>query len=97
MIAETSLLVYHTRVLPKLSESQLKVFDKMRERDDWTNQELADALGWGINRLTPRVKELRDAGVVKESFESPRMCHSTGNMAKAWNVGLRGSYQPELF
>ena len=30
-----------------------------------TNQQLADLLGWTINRVTPRVKALREKGIVR--------------------------------
>jgi hypothetical protein len=34
---------------------------------DWSNTELAVHLGWSINRITPRVKELRDMDIVIKS------------------------------
>lgn len=43
-----------------LTERQAAVLEMMRTREDWTNEELADALGWPINQLTGRVSELKD-------------------------------------
>ena len=45
----------------KLSERQREVMLKIHSQPgrDWTNNELAQALGWPINRITGRISELR--------------------------------------
>jgi len=35
------------------------------------NAELADRLGWPINCITPRVKELRDRGILVDAGKKP--------------------------
>ena len=51
---------------------------------DMTNMEVASALHWSINRVTPRVFELRDAGLVVSNGK--RRCGVTGNTSYAWKV-----------
>jgi len=60
----TSLFAYHKHVIPTLTQRMRQVQDALAKADDMTNSELARALGWGINRVTPRIGELRDAGLV---------------------------------
>lgn len=52
-------------------------------KQDLTNGEIAKALGWPINRVTPRVKELREKGLVVEKgkildVETNRSVHRWG-------------------
>lgn len=37
---------------------------RLHRSESMTNSELAAALGWGTNRVAPRVNELREAGKV---------------------------------
>lgn len=90
----TSLEVYFGEVLPTLNERQGQVLDIFIENPamDFTNMELAEELGWSINRVTPRVYELRGKGkhnplqwnpVLVESRR--RECRVTGRTAVAWS------------
>ena len=67
MIQKTSLQAYDS-ILSKLGTKQKIVYDKMIEigRPVTLNQ-LAEYLGWPINRLTGRVRELVQLKVVEES------------------------------
>lgn len=67
-----------------LAEKQQTVLDTMYLRDDWTNEEIARKLGWGINRVTGRVYELRQLGLVVTSLK--RSCDVTGMIVQAWRV-----------
>jgi len=49
----------------KLSEARLKVFLCLLEMGYATDQEIAERLGWEINRVTPRRKELQELGFVQ--------------------------------
>ena len=63
MIQETSLEAY--KVLePELGELQETVYNTIIEHPGMSNHDIARYLGWEINRVTPRVKELRDKGLV---------------------------------
>lgn len=69
-----------------LSDKQievLKVFKRHRDRS-FTNMELADMLGWSINRVTPRTNELRKMGVLMTVGK--RACKITGQTAYAMEL-----------
>ena len=87
-VQETSLLAYR-EIKPKRGKKQLEVYNVLLEASqrgfDMTNLELARLLGWEINRVTPRVHELRhDWGDVVLSQK--RKCGVTGRLAFAWKV-----------
>jgi len=90
----TSLEVYFGEVLPTLNERQGQVLDIFIENPamDFTNMELAEELGWSINRVTPRVYELRGKGKHNSLQWNPvlvesrrRECRVTGRTAVAWS------------
>lgn len=54
----------------------------MRTRQDWTRQEIAEALNWPINCVTGRVTELLGIGAVAE----PGMCRINPESGKSCNV-----------
>ena len=84
---ETSLDAWH-EIQPRLAQSQARVYALIaaatRQGMDMTNMEVARALGWSINRVTPRVKELRDDGHVY--LWRVRRCGVTGRRAMAWRA-----------
>jgi len=89
----TSLEVFFGEVLPNLRERQGQVLDIFLENPvlDFTNMELAQELGWSINRVTPRVYELRGKGKHNPLHYNPvltesrrRECRITGRTAIAW-------------
>jgi hypothetical protein len=49
-----------------------------------TNAELAAQLGWTINRVTPRILELRTMGLVLDTGR--RTCTITRSSAHAWKA-----------
>jgi len=78
----------YTRILPHITRMHAKVIKAARNAEnidmDWTNRELAVFLNWDINRVTPRVKELRDMGIIIKSQR--RRCGVTKNPAFAWRL-----------
>lgn len=60
MIAQTSLFAYNN--IKRLGAKQEEVFEAVRELGRATNEEIADHLGWAINRVTGRTNELRRFG-----------------------------------
>lgn len=48
-----------------------------------TNQELADYLHWGVNKVTPRVLELRQKGIVELSC---MVNQANGRPAMKWRL-----------
>lgn len=85
-VRDTSMLAYTEKVLPNLSTRQRQVYEIFRQFYDsnFTNAEIARELGWAINRICPRVLELRKKGMLKE--ECRRRCTVTGNFAYAWKL-----------
>ena len=74
-------------VKEKLNASQSAILDVFYEEPlifDWTNTEIAQKLGWSINRVTPRVLELRQAKML--GLMMPRKCKITNYRAMAWRL-----------
>lgn len=80
-VAQTSLFAY--RSLNNLGDRQRRVFGKLRELGRATNEELAAALDWPINTITPRVGELRRFGYVTP--DGTKLSKS-GRPAKVWVI-----------
>lgn len=84
----TSLEAYFGVVVPVLGARQREVLRVFIDNPtmDFTNMELAEDLGWSVNRVTPRVYELRqgDNPVLVEVLRRP--CRVTGFRAVAWGL-----------
>jgi DNA-binding MarR family transcriptional regulator len=83
-VAITSLNAYHGEIKETLGERQRQVKAVLATQKDATNSELADLLKFSINRITPRILELRDKGEVELSCI--RECKITGRQCKAWKI-----------
>ena len=59
----TSLEAYKV-LKPDLGNLQQIVYTIIQKNPGLCNHEIAKKLGWEINRVTPRVKELREKGLV---------------------------------
>lgn len=81
-VRETSLIAW-MRVQP-LGDKQERVYDVIRSNGRVTNMEIAQLLGWSINRVTPRVMELRKMDRVR--LDGYRECSVTGRTACVWTV-----------
>jgi DNA-binding MarR family transcriptional regulator len=88
VIRSTSLKVYREEVEPTLSARQEAVLSAFRRRERLTNLELARFLEWEINTVTPRVKELRDKGILEEHCK--RTCNISGRTAICWQIKIIG-------
>lgn len=84
MQRDTSIHAYYDRVKPTLGNRQKVVFEMLRNKDNWTNSELAQTLEWPINTVCPRIFELRKLGLVEDSGK--RICKVGGLMAHAWKI-----------
>lgn len=85
MSTDTSLLAW-AEIMPSLGEKQMAVYAILKVMSDMTNAEIARALGWPINTVTPRTLELRSYGLVKDNGVRP--CGVTGRNAHAWKVNV---------
>lgn len=92
-VQDTSLEAYYRVVLPSLGERHAQVLKVFTDNStmDFTNMELAEELGWSINRVTPRVYELRGQGHNNKLKWNPvltlsrrRLCGITDRKAMAW-------------
>ncbi len=82
MIQETSRIAYHS--IDNLGERQAQVFEVISKQDRIHNLKIAKILNLPINSITPRVKELREKGLVVEAgkFE----CPETGRLTIYWTA-----------
>lgn len=81
MIAETSRQAYEA-AKPKIGNNQRVVLDVIKVNGAITNEGISFALGWPINRVTPRVNELFHKGLV--GVEG-RGVNKSGQTAKLWS------------
>ena len=86
-VRDTSRISYNKlKATGKLSrqQSQIMAFLEAHPGRNWTRQELAGELKYGINTLCGRVKELLDMGAIRELQR--RVCKVTGESAHALEV-----------
>jgi predicted ArsR family transcriptional regulator len=67
-MTQTSLEAYFTEVQPKLGKNQQLVLEALEDIFPATNKQLAKHLGWEINSITPRIKELREKKKVVKAY-----------------------------
>lgn len=77
----TSLKAY-ADVLETLGERQMLVYRKLRELKHASNFKLSKELNLPINRIVPRIKELRDLGVVMQYKKE--ICPETNKLVIIW-------------
>lgn len=82
MIADTSLEAYQS--IENIGSKQAAVLSAINALGAPTNREIAEHLGWEINRVTPRCLELRERGLVVES--DTRQCTIGARNAKTWRA-----------
>lgn len=82
-IQDTSIWAY-AHATQNLGAKQKQVLDALRFFPDATNTEIAAHLKWPINRITPRIGELRKMGLVLDAGRRP--CKVTGSTAHAWRA-----------
>lgn len=78
-VRRSSTKAYREKVLPNLTSKQSKVLRAVYkwDPDDFTNAELAEKMGFMVNRVTPRTGELREKGLLEETDK--RECKRTGS------------------
>jgi hypothetical protein len=83
-VRDTSLMAFFGEVEPSLGDRQMMVYQALRLLGPSTSMELSRYLGWSINRVTPRVFELRQGFFVVAGEKRP--CKITGRTAYEWKV-----------
>jgi len=66
-VQDTSLAAFHAFSAEELGEKQQAVYYEIARHGPGSNREIAERMHLPINTITPRVKELRDMGVVMDS------------------------------
>ncbi len=67
----------------RLGRRQQTVYNLLRRYPGGlSNMEIAHYLGWSVNRVTPRVFELRQKGLVRPGPRRP--CSITGQTVQTW-------------
>ena len=84
-VQATSLKAYKG-IKQMLTNKQAIVLNVFSYNEYFTNSELADKLGWSINRITPRVFELRAKNKLEKKYK--RKCRITGRTAIAWGLPI---------
>lgn len=82
MQQQTSILAYQT-AKKNLSKTQTAVFDAVEDIGPATNKQIAKHIGYEINSVTPRTKELRLKGKVVECFRGE---DESGRTAIYWGT-----------
>lgn len=95
MLQSTSLAAFR-EITPTLGKRQIHVLECFADGKDYTNSEIAERLGWSINRVTPRIFELRkrESPLLVERLKRP--CRVTGRTAIAW-VATRPAPRPDAY
>lgn len=86
MVRETSREAYHN-IEATIGPRQRTVYMLLFQKGAMTNNEIAEALQWRINTITPRVNELVKMDLVREAGR--RACNVTGFKAIAWEATPR--------
>lgn len=68
MIQQTSLLAF--KKLENIGSKQRACYNVIQREGSASNYDIAKELNWEINRVTPRVKELREMGLVEEAYKA---------------------------
>lgn len=92
MQQDTSLWAYNLAT-QNIGTKQKEVLDCLRFYPNATNAEIAARLGWPVNRITPRILELRKMDLVHDAGK--RKCAVTGSTAHAWRA--KHPVLPEAF
>lgn len=83
---DTKREAYTGAVRRGLGDSAMRVFDCILHHGPVSNMEISQILQIPINRITPRVYELREQGMV--SMDIRRACKVTGMQVRTWVVPI---------
>lgn len=81
-VAQTSLWSYGN--LKGLTGKRAEVYNVILNHGPICNADIADLLGWSINRVTGRTKELRELLKVQEAYK--KRYQPTGQLVTYWQV-----------
>lgn len=79
---QTSILAF--RALERVGQKQKACYRVIEQLENACNQDIGRMLGWEINRVTPRVKELRELSLVEEAYRD--IYRPTGRTVIYWKL-----------
>lgn len=85
-MAQTSLLAY--RSLERIGAKQQACYRAIKNLGSASNYDIAQYLGWDVNRVTGRCKELRELNFVEEAYRD--LCPATNRTVIYWRLVDRG-------
>lgn len=85
--------ISYIQELPKLGNMQQRVYEVIKEHGPISTEEIAIELGVYPHTITPRVKELREMGLVE--FYDIGQSHRSGKAVSLWKAVPLGKNQAE--
>lgn len=82
-VQQTSLKAY-TEIYEQLGERQQQVYATLKKYGNLNNKEISAFLHVPINCITPRIKELRDKGLVEQ--KGTKICPKSLKVVNVWGV-----------
>jgi predicted transcriptional regulator len=93
MVQDTTIQAYES-IRAHLNEKQRKVRHVLQKFGPMDNEAIARALEWEINRVTPRIKEMRELGeVIEAGYTTTR----SGRKAHLWKLKEEPTPQPVVY
>jgi len=73
-----------------INDKQAKVYNAIRLLGVCSDHQIADHLGWAINRVTPRRGELSDSGKIIRAYRDKDF--ETGRTVSFWKINESSSF-----
>ena len=85
-VNQTSLQAYYNEIIPIMGLRQLEVLKALETLVNASNMMIAAHLGWSINRVTPRINELRKANPPLVIESGVYQCKITNRKVNYWKI-----------
>ena len=85
-VNQTSLQAYYNEIIPIMGLRQLEVLKALETLVNASNMMIAAHLGWSINRVTPRINELRKANPPLVIESGVYQCQITNRKVNYWKI-----------
>ena len=85
-VNQTSLEAYYNEIIPIRGLRQLEVLKALETIVNASNMMIAAHLGWSINRVTPRINELRKANPPLVIESGVYQCKITNRKVNYWKI-----------
>ena len=85
-VNQTSLEAYYNEIIPIMGLRQLEVLKALETIVNASNMMIATHLGWSINRVTPRINELRKSNPPLVIESGVYKCQITNRKVNYWKI-----------